>query len=183
MLKQRGDTIVEVSLAFAIFALLAMGSMALMNQGAATAQRALEQTQVRQVINGQADALRLARQDPTLWTTIKANLAPSVLTSSDLSTSCPTTASVPSKAFVMTKNASSTALQYLKLDTTNFVAAPVTSYLDYSASKAYGIWVQALKVNGSPAAYDLYIRACWSTVGTNVPATLATIVRLYDTTN
>lgn len=183
MLKQRGDTIVEVSLAFAIFSLLAMGSIVLMNQGAATAQRTLEQTQVRQVVNGQADALRLARQDTALWGSIRADLASSIPTASTLSTGCPTSSTIPSKAFLITKNSAGTALQYQKLDATNFAPAPIASYIDYSTSKAYGIWVQAQKVDGSPAAYDLYIRACWSTVGSNIPATLATIVRLYDTAN
>ncbi len=183
MLKQRGDTIVEVALAFAVFALLAMGSIVLMNQGTATAQRALEQTQVRQVINGQADVLRLARQDSGLWSTIKANVAPSIPPTSSFVSGCPTSSTVPTKGFVMTRNAAGTALQYQALDGAHFAPAPVTSTVDYGASKAYGIWVQAIKINGNPAAYDLYIRACWDTVGTKIPATIATIVRLYDTTN
>lgn len=195
MLKQRGDTIVEVALAFAVFALLAMGSIVLMNQGTATAQRALEQTQVRQVINGQADALRAARQDAGLWTSIKTNATTNVPTFASLASGCPTAGNITGGNFahsfmiavqtVGSGPAAVTSLFYQPLiSSTYFASAPVTSYIDYTAPKAYGIWVQAVKISGSAGssdAYDMHIYACWDTVGTKVPATLATIVRLYDT--
>ncbi len=60
MTKQRGDTIVEVILAVTIFSLVAVGGMAVMNQGTAAAQRALEIGLVRAQIDAQADALRYA---------------------------------------------------------------------------------------------------------------------------
>lgn len=57
-MKQRGDTIIEVLLAVTVFSLVAVGGMAIMNQGAAMAQRSLEIGLVRQQIDAQADALR-----------------------------------------------------------------------------------------------------------------------------
>lgn len=60
MTRQRGDTIVEVILAVTIFSLVAVGGMAVMNQGTAAAQRALEIGLVRAQIDAQADALRYA---------------------------------------------------------------------------------------------------------------------------
>src|SRR5690349_17320208 len=56
--KQRGDTIVEVLFAVTVFAMVAVGSMAIMNQGIASAQRSLEITLVRQQIDAQAEAIR-----------------------------------------------------------------------------------------------------------------------------
>ena len=180
MSRQRGDTIVEVSLAFSIFALLAVGSITIMGRSMAMAQRSLEQTQVRQVMEGQADLLRAA-QDTAVWGYIKAGAVGSagdIQVSGDFASSCPTTA--PKNSFMITHNSSASTLQYTALDAGSFQSAPVTSYIDYSQPKAYGMWVQAVPVSGSPAAYDMYIRSCWQTVGTNVPATLVTIVRLYD---
>lgn len=181
MLVRRGDTIVEVTLAFTIFTVLAVGSIVIMNHGVAMAQRSLEETQVRQVIDGQTDLLRVA-QNTTVWDTIKSNAvtaAGDIVTSSDVVAGCPSTS--PKKSFIITRDGAKTNLQYVALtNATNFAAAPVTSYIDFSASKALGIWIQAVKVSGAPAAYDMYIRACWNTTNGNIPATLATIVRLYD---
>jgi len=56
--KARGDTLIEVLLAVAIFSLVAVGGLSIMNQGLSTAQRSLEITLVRQEINSQAETLR-----------------------------------------------------------------------------------------------------------------------------
>lgn len=55
---ERGDTIIEVMFAIAIFSFVAISSLAIMNRGVATGERALEVTLVRQQINSQAEALR-----------------------------------------------------------------------------------------------------------------------------
>src|SRR5664279_826252 len=57
-LRTRGDTLVEVLFAVAIFSLVAVGGLAIMNQGTATSQRALEITLVRQEVDSQAETLR-----------------------------------------------------------------------------------------------------------------------------
>src|SRR6476661_972947 len=59
---QRGDTIIEVMFAVAIFAMVAVGCLSIMNQGMATAQRSLEVTLVRQQMDAQAEALRYIHQ-------------------------------------------------------------------------------------------------------------------------
>jgi len=56
--KSRGDTLIEVLFAIAIFSLVAVGGLAIMNQGTATSQRALEITLVRNEIDAQAETLR-----------------------------------------------------------------------------------------------------------------------------
>lgn len=49
-----------------------------------------------------------------------------------------------------------------------------------------GIWIEAVRqsydpvVTGVPGYTDFHIRACWGTVGQARPATLGTIVRLYE---
>lgn len=60
--EQRGDTLIEVMFAFAIFALVAVGSLTIMNQGIATAQRSLEITLVRAQMDAQAEAIRYIHQ-------------------------------------------------------------------------------------------------------------------------
>lgn len=55
---RRGDTIIEVMMAIAIFSLVAILSIAMMNLGVNNAQNALELSVARNEINAQAEALR-----------------------------------------------------------------------------------------------------------------------------
>lgn len=55
---KRGDTLIEVMFAFAIFALVAIMGVTMMNLGLAASERSLEVTTVRNEINAQAEALR-----------------------------------------------------------------------------------------------------------------------------
>lgn len=55
---KRGDTIIEVMLAFAIFSLIAVISITMMNMGLATGERSLELVTARNELNAQAEALR-----------------------------------------------------------------------------------------------------------------------------
>ena len=56
--KKHGDTIIEVTLSIAIFSLIAVLSLNLMNNGVSNAQRTLEITMARNEIDAQAEALR-----------------------------------------------------------------------------------------------------------------------------
>lgn len=60
--SQKGDTLIEVMFAFAIFALIAVGSLTIMNQGISAAQRSLEITLVRAQMDAQAEAIRYIHQ-------------------------------------------------------------------------------------------------------------------------
>lgn len=55
---KRGDTIIEVMFAFAVFSLVAILSVAMMNAGVATSERSLELVVARNELNAQAEALR-----------------------------------------------------------------------------------------------------------------------------
>ncbi len=61
-LKKRGDTIIEVMMAIAIFAILSVITINLMNSGINNAQRTLEITMARNEIDSQAEALRYIHQ-------------------------------------------------------------------------------------------------------------------------
>jgi len=55
---KRGDTIIEVSLAFAIFSLVAIITVSMMNLGLSASERSLELVTARNELNAQAEALR-----------------------------------------------------------------------------------------------------------------------------
>lgn len=83
---KRGDTFIEVMFAIAVFSLVAVISIAMMNAGIASSERSLELVTARNEINAQAEALRFVHNAYTaqaeddnnndykvLWETIKNN--------------------------------------------------------------------------------------------------------------
>jgi type II secretory pathway pseudopilin PulG len=191
--EEKGDTIIEVLFAITVFSLLAVGSLAVMNQGTAAAQRSLEITLVRQQIDGQAEALRYMQASyvaafagSTPYTPGSAagqweqQVVPSAHTGN--AASYGTTCSAPSSAFIINP-------QTVQVDKARSTFAPAATYarvLYTPALKAGGIWVEAVKPNdfdnpANKAPYiDFHIRACWDGPGLNVPMTTGTIVRLYE---
>lgn len=186
---QTGDTIVEVIFSIAIFSLIAVGGLSIMNQGTALAQRALEINLVRQQIDTQAEALRYINQTyvadfgkngtPTaLWTEIVTQNAVSQANQFDAMV-------IDNKCTIPTPSAKPFALDTTKLSTEPVLtptATPATYAkvrYDGGAPVAEGIWVQAVRTGGQ-GFYDFHIRACWDSPGRTSPMTLGTIVRLYE---
>ncbi len=192
---QVGDTIVEVLFAVTIFSLIAVGSLSIMNQGLAVAQRALEITLVRQQIDSQADALRFLNgryiadygkngQASSDWNEVIAKNSVRSGQVQDFDTM------VADKRCVLPVNT------YFTLDLNKMwtpaeaVMKPTTDTATYSQVRyegddvrAEGLWIQAVKVDattpGGVGYYDFHIRACWDSPGQDVPLTIGTIVRLY----
>jgi len=177
----RGDTIIEVVMAVAMFSMLAIGIMALMNSGIAMAQRSLELTLVRQQIDSQAEMLRYVHDKSSqagssfaaLWDRIKNRTidhANSVLNVDR----CPE--AMPSGGFALAPNKNTFQLITNKYELSSTYAKVSTTQNPTSL----GMSIQLVRVEGG-RAYDAYIQACWMSVGTDRPMTTGTIVRMYDT--
>lgn len=204
--NQRGDTLIEVMFAFAIFALVAVGSLAIMNQGIATAQRSLEITLVRAQMDAQAEAIRYIHQSyvaayqkggPTLtgtageWlkmtskTTGKGADNASTFAQSNGSV-CPAQVS-GDKPFILNARTAriggSVPVASVPAGSTLPPFSQVTYNADSSIDQAYGIWIEAIPsdINANGTGFvDFHIRSCWSGAGSSAPMTLGTIVRLYE---
>ncbi len=184
----QGDTIVEVLLAFGIFALLAVGATVVMNKGLAVGQQSLERTLVRQQVDSQAELLRYARDaGGSVWSTVTADDKLVVNPSLDSYQECPTAA--PADAFVMQviNSGAGKEVGRTALDSSNFEPASYYSRIDITddggGMAAEGMWIQAVRVEGpatAGSAYDMYIRACWNSMGASRPLQVSTIVRLYE---
>jgi len=203
--QQKGDTIIEVLFAVAVFAMVAVGSLTIMNQGIATAERSLEITLVRQQIDAQAEAIRYIHQAYVAayqkGSTAPAGTAGEWIKMTDPSSghgatqassfgvtdgvNCPST--VPGqKPFIVNAR---TATVW---NTTPAMTAPANSSLppfsqviynaDSSINAVYGLWVEAIPSTNAegPGFVDFHIRACWDSPGGTLPVTLGTIVRLYE---
>jgi len=187
---RRGDTLIELVLAFAIFSIAAISALAVMNRGIALSQHSLETTLVRQQMDSQAETIRYLRDTSSpLWDTIK-NHADNNTKIAPLSPStCPQASDIAAVAnghngFFVGRDTGTGEFTIVDVDNANYSQPSRYAQIDRDARRAYGLWVQAARAedgNQAVKAYDIYIHACWESVAmTNVPATLGTIVRIYD---
>lgn len=203
----KGDTLIEVLVAFSVFSLAVVGAVAVMNQGSYLAQRSLETTLVSNELSAQAESLRFlhdaylasyqpgVQYDSTMpesptkeWLAIqKQVISAGATTYTDLSQIVNTCPSAPKNSFV--------------LDSRNGVYKPnsggnmdvATSYAQLTYpnqvfGQAQGIWIEAIRnpTNTQDPALahigytDFYIFACWPSIGQDKATTLGTTVRLYE---
>lgn len=207
--QQSGDTLIEVLFAITIFALLVVSALAIMNQGAASAQRSLEMSLVRQEIDNQAETLRFLHE--SYITNYQAGYADSTdltpagptgefykivqvvkeaniqsATSIDGVAACPTP---PNGSFVLNTRIGTV------ISNQTFLKQPATyAQLTFDTTTptvltaSEGIWVEGVRsapnttdpAQAKTGYIDFHIRACWDTVGSDKPKTMGTIVRLYE---
>jgi hypothetical protein len=193
-----------VLFAVAVFAMVAVGSLAIMNQGTATAQRSLEITLVRQQIYAQSEAIRYIhaayvaayQQGGGTLTGTAAEwpkmtlLSPGGHGATQASAfgdvaggSCPET--VPGQSpFILNARTAKVWDNAPAMSAPSGHSLPPFAQVIYDGAgitNAYGLWIEAVPDSDAVPAYvDFHIRACWSSPGATVPMTLGTIVRLYD---
>ena len=200
--RQKGDTIIEVLFAVTVFAMVAVGSLSIMNQGTGAAQRALEITLVRAQIDAQAEAIRYIHQAYVTayekgnipntgtagqWremTEIRKSPNPSKF--GVVNGKCPALPTTEQVPFILNARKAVISEAPIEIDAPADQLLPPFSQVAYnddsSVNKAYGMWVEAVPSTNTdgPGFVDFHIRACWDSPGSSVPVTLGTIVRLYE---
>lgn len=185
----RGDTIVEVLLGVTIFSMVAVITLETMNRGMAISQYALETTLVRQQVDAQAEMLRYTHDTKSdVWKKLVDNNAVSVSSVNDNEgglgvESCPDNFS--NKEFALAATPSLGSKISILNNPGDYKPAETYARVDSSTKKTYGIAVRLVKPSAAVGSrdsnkYDAYIKACWMPVGSKMPATIGTIVRLYD---
>ena len=185
----RGDTLVEVLLGVTIFSLVAVIALETMNRGMAIAQYSLETTLVRQQVDAQAEMLRYAHDMKNdTWKKLVDNNSVSVSVVNDNEGNlgvekCPDDFST--KEFALAATPSLASKISILNNPGDYKAAETYARVDSDTKKTYGISVRLVKPSTATGSrdsnkYDAYIKACWMPVGSKMPATIGTIVRLYD---
>ena len=176
--RSRGDTIVEVMVAFTIFAMAAVAAVAIMNRGIAMAQRSLEITLVRQQIDSQADMLRYVRDNNSpAWGQVMDAASHQPPQTNTLQACPQSTDELTGGTFYLQPSASSISSVPLRGGASHQYS-PAETYARFDENRSYGMWVQPVQIDTN--TYDMYINACWDTVGSDMPVMLRTIVRLYE---
>ena len=183
----RGDTIIELVLAFAIFSLAAISTLTILNKGVSISQRSLEKSLVRQQVDAQAEIIRYLRDtENPKWDNLKGR---TTLNPLSLSSACPDISQIGQPGvngfFVVPDSSNLDGFSVLSASTPNYELPGYYAQVDYATKRSYGLWGQvALAENKSGlntiSAYDFYIQGCWDSVGQDVPMKVGTIVRLYD---
>ncbi|MDB5161905.1 MAG: exported protein of unknown function [Candidatus Saccharibacteria bacterium] len=201
LIKQRGDTLIEVLFAFSILSLVIVGAMTIMNQGSIASQRALETTLVREQIDAQSTTLRflhdayVAKFQPGIsyatntpagqWTTMASNLNATTASPFGTITTCPTP---PAGSFILNPATGEyvTAGSKLKPSVT-FSQLTFDAQTGQVLQEAQGIWIEGIRSQAignnnqtNTRFIDFHIRACWENPGQGPPMTIGTIVRLYE---
>ena len=185
----RGDTLVEVLLGVTIFSLVAVVALETMNRGMAIAQYSLETTLVRQQVDAQAEMIRYAHDMKNdTWKKLVDNNSVSVSAVNDNEGNlgvekCPDDFST--KEFALAATPSLASKISILNNPGDYKAAETYARVDSDTKKTYGISVRLVKPSTTTGSrdsnkYDAYIKACWMPVGSKMPATIGTIVRLYD---
>lgn len=185
----RGDTLVEVLLGVTIFSLVAVIALETMNRGMTIAQYSLETTLVRQQVDAQAEMLRYAHDMKNdTWKKLVDNNSVSVSAVNDNEGNlgvekCPDDFST--KEFALAATPSLASKISILNNPGDYKAAETYARVDSDTKKTYGISVRLVKPSTATGSrdsnkYDAYIKACWMPVGSKMPATIGTIVRLYD---
>ncbi len=174
--KQRGDTLVEVLMAVVIISVVIVGAITMMNRGLASAQVALEHSQVRLGVNSQIEMLRFARdQYVRSFTSPSGQQWAAIVAASDQqpisygTSGC--AVSGTKTGFYVTKSGSQVNRNTYTPSTPPTIAVAGT-----------GMWIESVLSPPTikPAYVDFVIRACWQASGAGGQQRTVTAVRLYD---
>ncbi len=179
---QQGDTIVEVIVALAVFAMVTASVFAIMQRGSISAYDSLERSMVRLRLNSQTELLTYFRDAYTIALAnhqpiaagSPADLWQTIVSKSD--STPPTVADCKPFAsyFYIVQN---TTTHNYELGTAPYETAKILP------EPGKGLWLYGVRNTSSVNRkfYDFYAMACWSTT-TSQQQTMSSIVRLYDPT-
>lgn len=190
---ERGDTLVEVTVAMAVLGLMLAASLAVINRGLMGVSNAVERTSVRASLSSQAELLRYVFDDPvTNEATYKEILKRTKPNASLGQEGCKiggggfylsvnNKTGTPPVEIHPEKNPLNPAVDATHL-TNNVYGQPEAG--DNSGA-SLGIWIEGDKhdgqQNGMPGYIDFYVRACWTPHAAQQPGSgrMESNVRVY----
>ena len=183
---KKGDTLIEVTLAVAVFSMVMVVGIGAMNGGMARTQASLQLSLARDAMNSQAETLRYINTiylnkytsggvmfDKWKEITGKAKASATRLNN------CPVKPVDYNALNAIAVNVNDSSLPLI---TGDGAITPANTYpqLATNGATSQGMWIEVVRPPARSGYYDFHIRACWIAPGNNTPTTLGTIVRLYD---
>lgn len=188
---ERGDTLVEVTVAMAVLGLMLAASLAVINRGLMGVSNAVERTSVLASLSSQAELLRYVFDDPV--TNKEAYKWILDHTGSNVSlgqNGC----EIGGGGFYLSVNnkTGTPPVEIHELDsaktqqlTNNVYGQPEAGEVGNNSGVSRGIWIEGdkhdVQQNGMPGYIDFYVRACWTPHAAQQPGSgrMESNVRVY----
>ena len=187
---ERGDTLVEVTVAMAVLGLMLAASLAVINRGLMGVSNAVERTSVRASLSSQAELLRYVFDDPV--TNKEAYKWIPDHTGSNVSlgqNGC----EIGGGGFYLSVNnkTGTPPVEIHKLNqadtnklTNNVYGQPEAGEVGNNSGVSQGIWIEGDKHDAQgdmPGYIDFYVRACWTPHAAQQPGSgrMESNVRVY----
>ena len=184
---ERGDTLVEVTVAMAVLGLMLAASLAVINRGLMGVSNAVERTSVRASLSSQAELLRYVFDDPVANKEAYKWILDH--TGSNVSLGQNGCEIVGGGFYLSVNNKTGTPpVEIHELDSvdTNKLANNVYGQPEAGDNKGVsrGIWIEGDKHDGQgdmPGYIDFYVRACWTPHAAQQPGSgrMESNVRVY----
>lgn len=185
---ERGDTLVEVTVAMAVLGLMLAASLAVINRGLMGVSNAVERTSVRASLSSQAELLRYVFDDPvTNKATYKEILKHTKPNASLGQNGC----EIGNGGFYLSVGGGTSPVEIHKLNQTDTAKLTNNVYGQPEAGDnngngvSRGIWIEGdkhdVQQNGMPGYIDFYVRACWTPHAAQQPGSgrMESNVRVY----
>ncbi len=184
---ERGDTLVEVTVAMAVLGLMLAASLAVINRGLMGVSNAVERTSVRASLSSQAELLRYVFDDPvTNEATYKKILGRTKPNNNLGQNGC----EIGNGGFYLSVGGGTSPVEYNKLNSvgTDHLVNNVYGQPEAARDKSdnsLGIWIEGDKHDGQkdgmPGYIDFYVRACWTPHAAQQPGSgrMESNVRVY----
>ena len=189
---ERGDTLVEVTVAMAVLGLMLAASLAVINRGLMGVSNAVERTSVRASLSSQAELLRYVFDDPVTNKNVYEQILKRTKPNNNLGQNGCKIGGGGFYLSVNNKTGTSPVepVEMHELDpaktqqlANNVYGQPEAGRIGNS-NESNGIWIEGDKhdaQNGMPGYIDFYVRACWTPHAAQQPGSgrMESNVRVY----
>ena len=189
---ERGDTLVEVTVAMAVLGLMLAASLAVINRGLMGVSNAVERTSVRASLSSQAELLRYVFDDPVTNKATYDKILDPKRTKPNASlgqNGC----EIGNGGFYLSVGGGTSPVEIHKLNpadtnklTNNVYGQPEAGEVGNNSGVSQGIWIEGDKHpggagNSMPGYIDFYVRACWTPYAAQQPGSgrMEANVRVY----
>lgn len=182
---ERGDTLVEVTVAMAVLGLMLAASLAVINRGLMGVSNAVERTSVRASLSSQAELLRYVFDDPVTNKATYKKILKRKLSNNLGQKGCEIG---NGSGFYLSVGSSTSPVEMYELNSAGTTELANNVYGQPEAGddkgKSLGIWIEGDKhdgQNGMPGYIDFYVRACWTPHAAQQPGSgrMESNVRVY----
>lgn len=184
---ERGDTLVEVTVAMAVLGLMLAASLAVINRGLMGVSNAVERTSVRASLSSQAELLRYVFDDPVTNEVTYKKILKRKLSNNLGQKGCEIG---NGSGFYLSVGSSTSPVEMYELNSAGTTELANNVYGQPEAASdnkgnSLGIWIEGDKHDGQkdgmPGYIDFYVRACWTPHAAQQPGSgrMESNVRVY----